>query len=83
MDAYHLRLIKSLTQKALKSWESITYDYLAVLLYCKHLLLVTVKGRTLKEISMWLDCYDLSYCYYGITGSASVVPCYLSICDLI
>lgn len=60
MDMYHLRLSRPLTQKALRSWESITYVYRAVLLYYKHLLLVSVKGRTLNEVSMWLDCYDLS-----------------------
>jgi len=58
---YHLRLSESLTQKALQSWESITYAYLAVLPYWKHLLLVTVKGRTLNEMAMWLDGYDRSH----------------------
>lgn len=61
MDGYHLRLSRSLTQKALKSWESITYAYLAVLLYGEHLLLVTVKGRAWSEMGMWLDCYHLSH----------------------
>lgn len=56
IDVYHLRLSKPLTQKALKSWESIAYVYLAVLVYCKHLLLVTVEGRTLNEMGMWLGC---------------------------
>lgn len=54
---YYLRLSKSLTQKALESWESITYASLAVLLNCKHLPWVTVKGRTPNEMSMWLGCY--------------------------
>lgn len=34
---------------------------LILLCYYKHLLLVTVKGRTLNETGVWLDCHDLSH----------------------